>query len=45
MRHINIAEQVVCVTDPEVQVRFPALSDFLSSSRSATESTQPREYN
>jgi hypothetical protein len=26
-------------------VRFPALQDFLRSSRSGTESTQPREYN
>jgi hypothetical protein len=32
-------------TDPEVQVRFPALQDFLRSSGSGTESTQPREYN
>jgi hypothetical protein len=31
--------------DPEVQVRYPALSDFLRSSRSGTGSTQPREYN
>jgi hypothetical protein len=32
-------------TDPEVRVRFPTLPDFPSSSRSATESTQPREHN
>jgi hypothetical protein len=31
-------------TDPDVRVRFPALSDFLRSSRSETGSTQPREY-
>jgi hypothetical protein len=31
-------------TDPEVQVRFLALPDFLRSSGSGTESTQPREY-
>jgi hypothetical protein len=31
-------------TDPEVQVRFPALPDFLRSSGSETGSTQPREY-
>jgi hypothetical protein len=28
-------------TDPEVRVRFPALADFLRSSRSGTGSTQP----
>jgi hypothetical protein len=33
------------VTDPEVQVRFPALPDFLRSSRFGTGSIQPREYN
>jgi hypothetical protein len=32
-------------TDPEVQVRFPALPDFLRSSGSGTGSTQPRGYN
>jgi hypothetical protein len=32
-------------TDPEVPVRFPALPDFVRSSGSGTESTQPREYN
>jgi hypothetical protein len=32
-------------TDPEVRVRFPALPDFLRSSKSGTGSTQPREYN
>jgi hypothetical protein len=32
-------------TDPEVQVRFPALPDFLRSSGSGTGSTQPPEYN
>jgi hypothetical protein len=32
-------------TDPEVQVRFPALTDFLISSGSGKGSTQPREYN
>jgi hypothetical protein len=31
--------------DPEVRVRFPALSDFLRSSGSGTGSTQPREHN
>jgi hypothetical protein len=31
-------------TDLEVRVRFPALPDFLRSSGSGTESTQPREY-
>jgi hypothetical protein len=33
------------VTDHEVQVRFPALPDFLRSSGSGTGFTQPREYN
>jgi hypothetical protein len=32
-------------TDRELQVRFPALPDFLRSSGSGTGSTQPREYN
>jgi hypothetical protein len=32
-------------TDPEVQVQFPALPDFLRSSGSGMGSTQPREYN
>jgi hypothetical protein len=32
-------------TDPEIWVRFPALSHFLRSSGSVTGSTQPREYN
>jgi hypothetical protein len=32
-------------TDPEVLVWFPELPDFLRSSGSVTESTQPREYN
>jgi hypothetical protein len=32
-------------TDPEVQVRFPALLDFLRSSVFGTGSTRPREYN
>jgi hypothetical protein len=32
-------------TDPEVQVRFPALPDSLRSSGYGTGSTQPREYN
>jgi hypothetical protein len=32
-------------TDPEVQVRFPALPDFLRSSWSGTEYTQPHENN
>jgi hypothetical protein len=32
-------------TDPEARVRFPALQHFLGSSGSATEPTQPREYN
>jgi hypothetical protein len=31
--------------DPEVRVRFSALTDFLRSSGSGTGSTQPREYN
>jgi hypothetical protein len=31
-------------TDPEVQVRFPALPDFLRSSGSGTGPSQPREY-
>jgi hypothetical protein len=31
-------------TDPEFRVRFPALPDFLRSSGSGTESTEPREY-
>jgi hypothetical protein len=31
-------------TDPEVRVRFPALTDFLRSSWFGTRSTQPREY-
>jgi hypothetical protein len=32
-------------TDPEVQIRFLVLLDFLRSSGSGTGSTQPREYN
>jgi hypothetical protein len=32
-------------TDPEVRVRFPALTHFLKSSGSVTGSAQPREYN
>jgi hypothetical protein len=32
-------------TDPEVQVRFQALSNFLRSSGSWTGTTHPREYN
>jgi hypothetical protein len=32
-------------TVPEVQVRFPALPDFLRSNGPGTGSTQPREYN
>jgi hypothetical protein len=32
-------------TDPQVQVRFPALPDFLRSSGSGTGSTQPHGYN
>jgi hypothetical protein len=32
-------------TDPEVQVLFPALPQFLRSSGSGTGSTQSREYN
>jgi hypothetical protein len=32
-------------TDPEVQVRFPALPEFLIISGSGTGYTQPREYN
>jgi hypothetical protein len=35
----------VPATDPEVRVRFPALSDFLRSSGSGKGSTQPGEYN
>jgi hypothetical protein len=31
-------------TDPAVQVRFPALPDFVRSSGSGMGSTQPREY-
>jgi hypothetical protein len=33
------------LTDPELRVQFPALSDFLRSSGSGTGSTQPSEYN
>jgi hypothetical protein len=33
---------LVLVTDPDVRVRFPALSDVLRSSESGTGSTQPR---
>jgi hypothetical protein len=33
------------LTDSEVRVRFPALPDSMSSRRSGTGSTQPREYN
>jgi hypothetical protein len=33
------------VGDPEVRIRFLALSDFLKISWSTTGSTQPREYN
>jgi hypothetical protein len=32
-------------TDPEIRVRFPELSDFVTSSGSGKGSTQPREYN
>jgi hypothetical protein len=32
-------------TDPEVQIRFSALPDFLRSNGSGTGSTQPCEYN
>jgi hypothetical protein len=32
-------------TDAEIQVRFPALPDFLTSSGSETGFTQTREYN
>jgi hypothetical protein len=32
-------------TDPEVQVRVPALPDFLRISGFGPGSTQPREYN
>jgi hypothetical protein len=32
-------------TDPEVWVRFPALSDFLRGSGTGMGNTQPREYN
>jgi hypothetical protein len=32
-------------TDPEIQVRFPALPDFLIGGGSGTGSTQPCEYN
>jgi hypothetical protein len=32
-------------TYPQVRVRFSALPDFLKSSGSGTEPTQPREYN
>jgi hypothetical protein len=35
----------VLATDPEVRDRFPALPDFLRSSKSGTGSTQSREYN
>jgi hypothetical protein len=31
--------------DPEAQVRFPALPDFLRSNESGTGTTQPHEYN
>jgi hypothetical protein len=31
-------------TDPELRVRFPALSEFLRSSGSGTGSIQTREY-
>jgi hypothetical protein len=41
--HINIPQFLA--TDPEVQVRFPVLPDFLISSGSGTGSTQLREYN
>jgi hypothetical protein len=37
--------KIILTTDPEVRVRFPALPDFLRSSGSGTESTQPRVYN
>jgi hypothetical protein len=30
-------------TDPEVQVPFPALPDFMTNNGSGTVSTQPRE--
>jgi hypothetical protein len=32
-------------TDPEVWVRFPALTDTLRNSGSGTGCTQPNEYN
>jgi hypothetical protein len=31
-------------TEPEIRVRFPALSDFLRSSESGMRPIQPREY-
>jgi hypothetical protein len=36
---------IALATDPEANVRFPALLDFLRSSASRTGTTQPREYN
>jgi hypothetical protein len=35
----------ILLRQPDVQVQFAALPDFLRSSRSGTGSTQPREYN
>jgi hypothetical protein len=35
----------VIATDPEVWVRFPVLSDFLTSSGAGMEPTESREYN
>jgi type IV secretory pathway TrbD component len=49
-RHSALTASVVSwseflATDPEVRVRFPALTDFLRNSGSGTGSAQPREYN
>jgi hypothetical protein len=48
----SVRQEVDCLcgqeflaTDPEVQVRFPVLPDFLRSSGSGRGSTQPRGYN
>jgi hypothetical protein len=41
--HINLTDRRYLATAQEARVPFPALPDILSSSGSATGSTQPRE--
>jgi hypothetical protein len=44
-QHVMFLANHFLATDPEVRVRFPALSHFLRSSGSGICTTQPREYN